>query len=292
MLWQLILNGIIAGATVALMAIGFALVYNVARFFNFAHGVVFTAGAYFVFLLNAWMGLPFPASIFLATVLCALLGCALDLSVFRRLRRRGSPPLVLLLASLGIYIVLQNVISVVFGDDTKTIRSEMVEEGITVLGAKITLIQILIICVSTILVVAVTVLLKTTKMGRAMRAVGNDPELAKVSGIESDKVVLWAFAVGSALAGVAGILVALDVDMRPGMGMNALMMAVVAVIIGGVDSIPGVALGALLLGIAMHVGVWKISSQWQEAIAFLILLGFLLFRPEGFLGKRLGKATM
>ena len=125
-----------------------------------------------------------------------------------------------------------------------------------------------------------------------MRAVANDPELASVSGIDSGKVILLTFALGSALAGVAGILVAFDVDMIPTMGMNALMMGVVAVIIGGVGSIPGIALGSLLLGMAQHLGVWFISSQWQDAIAFAILLIFLLFRPQGFLGKKIKKANI
>ena len=168
----------------------------------------------------------------------------------------------------------------------------MVEEGIHFFGARITPIQVTIIGVSLLLLVSCFLFLKYTKIGRAMRAVANNPELARISGIESDKVILLTFALGSALAGIAGILVALDVDMTPTMGMNALMMGVVAVIIGGVGSIPGVALGALLLGMAQHLGVWKISSQWQDVIAFVILLIFLLFRPQGFLGKKVKKVTL
>ena len=200
--------------------------------------------------------------------------------------------MVLLLASLGMYIVLQNTISMVFGDDTKSIRSGIVREGLPVFGARITPIQVVIICTSIVLVLLTALWLKKSRMGKAMRAVANDAELAQISGIDSDRVVLWTFGVGSALAGVAGILVALDVDMTPTMGMNALMMGVVAVIIGGVGSIPGVAMGALLLGLAQHLGVWKISSQWQDAIAFIILFVFLLFRPQGFLGRKVKKAEV
>jgi branched-subunit amino acid ABC-type transport system permease component len=134
--------------------------------------------------------------------------------------------------------------------------------------------------------------LKYTKKGQAIRAVAIDPELARVSGIESDRVILSTFALGSAMAGVAGILVALNVDMTPTMGMNALLMGVVAVIIGGIESIPGIALGALFLGMAQHLGAWNVGSQWQEAIAFAILLIFLLFRPQGFLGKKVKTATV
>ena len=125
-----------------------------------------------------------------------------------------------------------------------------------------------------------------------MRAVANDPELANVSGINSNAVILWAFAIGSGLAGVAGVLIALDVDMTPTMGMNALMMGVVVVIIGGVNNIPGIALGALLLATAQHLGAWFIGSQWQDAIAFIILVVFLLFKPEGFFGKKVRSATV
>ncbi len=292
MLWQLTVNGVVAGAAFALMALGFALVYNVARFFHFAHGVIFTIGAYSTFLIVNWLGLPLLFSIPIGIAFAALIGCSLDVIVFGPLRRKGNSPLVLLLASLGIYIILQNLISAFFGDDIKTIRSGVVDQGITFLGARITSIQICIVFTSFLVLVAVIAFLRTTKMGRAMRAVSNDPELARVCGINSDRVVLWTFAIGSALAGLAGILVALDVDMTPTMGMNALMMGVVAVIIGGVGSIPGVALGALLLGMAQHLGVWKISSQWQDAIAFVILLIFLLFRPQGFLGKKVKTATL
>lgn len=276
----------------ALIALGFALIYGTVRFFHFAHGVVFTAGAYLTFLFKVWFGLPLFFSVIAAIGLCTVLGCLIEISIYRPLRHRDSSPLILLLASLGVYVVLQNIVSMVFGDDTKTIRSGMVEEGINILGARITPIQITIIAVSLFLLVCCFLFLKCTKMGQAMRAVANDPELARVAGIESDRVILSTFALGSALAGIAGILVALDVDMTPTMGMNALLMGVVAVIIGGVGSIPGVALGALFLGMAQHLGVWKISSQWQDAIAFVILLIFLLFRPQGFLGKKVRKATL
>ena len=292
MINQLILNGIIAGSVYTLVAVGFAVIYRTVRFFHFAHGVVFTAGAYFTYLFKAWLGWPVIVAIPVSIGLCAVLGMMMEIFVYRPLRHKESSALILLLASLGIYIVLQNIISMIFGDDTKTIRSGIVKEGINLLGARITPVQITIICVSLLLVLACFLFLKYTKIGRSMRAVANNPELARVTGINSDSVVFWTFAIGSALAGIAGILVALDVDMTPTMGMNALMMGVAAMIIGGVESIPGVALGALLLGMAQHLGVWKISSQWQDAIAFAILLVFLLFRPQGFLGKRVKKVTI
>lgn len=292
MINQLLLNALLAGSIYILIAVSFSLIYQTTRFFHFAHAVVFTSGAYFTYLFHKLLDFPIVISIPTAIGLAVLLGCGMEFSIYKPLRKKNASPMVLLLASLGLYIVLQNTISMVFGDDTKSIRSGVVREGLPVLGARVTPIQILIIVASIVLVILVAIWLRKSKTGKAMRAVANDQELAQISGINSDKVILWTFAVGSALAGVAGILVALDVDMTPTMGMNALMMGVVAVIIGGAGSIPGVALGALLLGLAQHLGVWKISSQWQDAIAFIILFLFLLIRPQGFLGRKVKKAEV
>jgi branched-chain amino acid transport system permease protein len=129
------------------------------------------------------------------------------------------------------------------------------------------------------------------KTGKAMRAVASDSGLSKLSGIKSDRIILISFAIGSALAGIAGILVALDVDMTPTMGMNMLLMGVVAMIIGGAGSIWGIVLGSLLLATAQNLAVWYISSQWMDAVAFAILLLFLLFKPEGFAGKKSRKTA-
>lgn len=289
---QLAANIIIIASTTLLVGLGFALIYRTTCFFHFAHGIVFASGAYLAFFLNNRNGLALAYAIPVAVVLTSALGCLIEVTIYRPLRRKSSSPLVLLLASLGIYIVLQNAISMAFGDDTKSIRPNMVAEGINFFGAAITPVQIITVIISISLLTAVMMLLKKSTIGTALRAVANDPVLANISGIDSDRVILWTFAIGSALAGVAGILVALDVDMTPTMGMNALMMGIVAMIIGGVGSIPGIVLGALLIGFAQNFGAWWLSSQWQDAIVFAILLVFLLFRPQGFLGRKVKKAAV
>jgi len=289
---QLTANALIAAAGYTLVAVGFGLVFATTRFFHFAHGAVYTAGAYLALVFVKWLGLPLLPGAAAAVVLCAALGLAMELVLYRPLRRRGATPLVLLLASLGAYIVLQNTISLVFGDQTQTLRSGVVRVGLPVLGARITPVQIWIIAVAVALTVLVWLLVKKTRLGISMRAVANDPELALISGVPADTVILASFVLGSALAGAAGILVAMDVDMTPTMGMNALIMGVVAVIVGGTGSVPGIALGALLLAAAQHFGVWQISSKWQDAIAFVILLVFLLFRPQGFFGRKVRKAEV
>ncbi|MCH7826560.1 MAG: branched-chain amino acid ABC transporter permease [Bacteroidetes bacterium] len=289
---QIILNIIIACSIYTLVAIGFALIYQITRFFHFAHAVIFTSGAYFAFLFNQIFGWSYYAAIPAAVFLSLFLGVLIEFFIYKPLRRKKASPIILLLASLGIYIVLQNLISLFFGDDTKSIRTWEVKEGINIAGAYITPVQIIIVSSSLLLVGVVAVYLSRTKTGKAMRAVANSQELSNFSGIKSDKIILISFAIGSALAGIAGILVALDVDMTPTMGMNMLLMGVVAMIIGGVGSIRGIVLGSLLLASAQNLGVWYISSQWMDAIAFGILLIFLLFRPQGFYGKRLKKAEV
>lgn len=292
MLLQLFINMAISSSMYILVGLSFSLIYSTVRFFHFAHAIVFTSGAYFTFFLNAWCNLPILLAILLASILSSFVGCYLDIWIYRPMRHKNSSPLILMLASLGIYIVLQNMVSIVFGDDTKSIRSTVVREGLSIFGARITATQVLIISISIVFVICMAVFLQKAKLGKAMRAVANDCELADISGVDTNQVILLTFAIGSFVAGLAGALIALDTDMTPTMGMNALMMGVVAVIIGGVGSIPGIALGALLLGMAQHMGVWYISSQWQDAIAFVILLIFLLFRPQGFLGKKVKKVAL
>ena len=290
--FTIIIYSLIISSLYAIIAISFSIIYSTTRFFHFAHAVVFTSGAYFTFLFYKLFGFSIYLSIPLAIIFALLLGCLIEKSIYKPLRRKQASSMILLLSSLGIYILLQNLISMIFGDDTKSIRWGVVKEGINIFGARITPIQITIIICSIIITVLLLLFLKKTKIGKAMQAVANDAELANISGINSNKVILTAFAIGSGLAGLAGILVALDVDMTPTMGMNALMMGVVVVIIGGVNSIPGIVCGALLLGFAQNFGVWYISSQWQNAIAFGILLIFLLFRPQGFFGKKVRKVSV
>jgi branched-chain amino acid transport system permease protein len=292
MLNQIISNSLLSSSLYIIIAISFSIIFHTTRFFHFSHAIIFTLGAYYTYFFYKFLNIPLIPSVIIAIFFTTFIGCMTEVIVYKQLRKKNSSSLIMLLSSLGIYFFFQNLISLLFGDDTKSIRSGIIHEGISILGARITSIQIVIISTSIVLVITTAIWMKKSKMGKAMRAVANDSELALVSGVDSNRVILWTFAIGSAMAGLAGILFALDVDMTPTMGMNALMMGVVAMIIGGINNIYGVAMGALLLGFAQHFGVWKISSQWQDAIAFIILFVFLLFRPQGFLGRKIKKAEI
>ena len=289
---QALTNALISAAGYLLVGVGFALIYRSTRFFHFAHGIVLTVGAYVTFTLKVWIGLPLWIAIIGGIVASVLLGAAMELSVYKPLRRRGASAAILLLASLGMYVALQAVVVLVFGSGTQTFRTGDVPEGLAMLGARITWPQITTIMVSGTCGLLTWLLIERSRIGKMLRAVACDCDLAQACGVRGDWVIMVAFLLGSSIAGLAAILLAFDQDMTPMMGFQLLLMGMIAVIIGGVGNIPGTALGAVVLGLAQHLTAWWLSSKWQDAIVFAILVLFLLVRPQGFLGKPLRKVVV
>jgi len=289
---QVAINTIVSASVVLVIALGFSIVFSTARFFHFAHGIVFTSAAYFASLFAAGMNVPLLLAALLAVVCAGVIGWAIEIGVYRPLRRRGASGLILLLASLGTYIVLQNAISLVFGDATRTLRWGDVTEGIDLLGGRITPVQLLTILTSGVLTFLAAAFMKATKLGRTLRAVASDPDLAEASGIDSNRAILAAVVAGSFLAGIAGVLSSLLSDMTPTMGMTPLMLAVVAVVVGGVGSFPGLACAAVLTALAQQLTSWYFGAHWQDPAVFAILVAFLLFRPQGMLGRKVRKAVV
>jgi branched-chain amino acid transport system permease protein len=256
------------------------------RFFHFAHGVVYAAGAYVAYTLVISLGFNLVISFFLAAALAGIIGIIIDRLVYKPLRKRKAPNLVFLIASFGVFIFIQNLLQLIYGAQILTIRTGPVKEGHHFLGAVITDIQIMILVVSVSLCVALWLFIQKTKLGKAMRAVADDPMAASIVGINPERIILTAFAIGSALAGAAGILISLETNIEPTMGMNAILKGIIASIIGGIGSIPGAMFGGLFLGIAENLGIWKISAGWKDCIAFVILIVFLLLRPGGIMGTK------
>ena len=273
---QIGLNILYSASIVTLIALGFSLIFRTTHFFHFVHAIIFTIGAYLVFAFKSRIALPVPIFIPLGLIGAAILGCLIDLFIYRPLRYKQASPLIFLLVSLGLYVLLQNVISMLFGDDTKVIRSDEIRRGIYIFGAQITAIQLTTIIVGLVSLYALNLFLTKTEIGRSIRAVASDPVLSNLSGINSNNAILVVLAIGSFLAGMTGILVAFDVDMTPTMGMQPLMLAVVATIIGGIKNIWGIALAALVLAATQQCAAWWLGSQWQDMTAFIILLLFLL----------------
>jgi len=272
-----------------LIAIGFAIIYKTVKFFNFAHGAVYAAGAYLAYNFIILFNINFFISFFLSIILGAILGVAIDRLVYYPLRKHKTSSLVFLLASFGIFIFLQNLIQLIFGAQILTLRTGPIKEGHHFLGAVITDTQILIIVACLILFFLTWLLIQKTKFGKAIRAVSDDPIGARIVGINSEKVIMIAFAFGSALAGAAGILISLETNIEPTMGLSAIFKGIIASIVGGIGSIPGALLGGLFLGLAENLGIWQIQAGWKDAIAFVILILFLLLRPSGIMGVKTEK---
>jgi branched-subunit amino acid ABC-type transport system permease component len=289
MLLQFVINGWIAGIMYGLISLSFIVIYKPAQFFHFAHGAVLTWAAYVCLGISIALRWPLWISTICTISVCAAGGAFLNWALYSPLRRRGATGLVLLLASLGLNVLLQNAISLSFGDETKNLASGNVTLGVPILGARVTPIQAWSVVVAVACFVMVGVMLKWSRFGRAFKAVSSNIELVKIDGISSDRVIMGAFILGSALAALAGILIALDVGMTPTMGTHTLMMGIVAMMVGGAHSIPGCLLGGILLGLAQHLGSWKFGSQWQDVIAFVVLILSVLIRHHRIMRRTMRK---
>lgn len=286
MIIQAIINSLIMGATYVLVALSFAIIFMPTRFFNFAHGAIYTLGAYGTLASLSWFGLTWPLAVLVGMATSTLVGVALDYLLYRNLRRRGASSLVLLLASLGLYLVIQNGISLVFGDYIQSIRVGP-NKSLVVIGARVTPVQILVVLTGVFASVSTGVVLSRTRTGKAIRAIASEPVLANVSGVQGEKLILVASALGSAIAGLGGVLYSVDYGVTPTMGLNVLMMGVVAVVVGGIKNVIGIVLAAIGIAVAQNFGALLIGSQWQDAIAFLMLVLCLLLRPTSLLDRKM-----
>lgn len=283
---QLILNSIIAGAIYTLIALGFNFIYGATKFFNLAHGVMAAIGGYAVFYFAKTLGLDIYVAIILGVALAGLVGFGLNKFIYFPLRRRKASNMVLLIASLGAMTALQAIIAILFSSRFKTLSVNVdTQKLFTILGGVITQTQ-LVILLSVVLVTAgLVALLYKTEVGKVVRAISDDEEVAQIIGIDTNKIIGYIFFIGSAIAGLAGILVGFDVGIEPTMGLNLLLKGVIASIVGGVGNLYGGIMGAFLLGFVENFGIWKISGEWKDAIAFALLIIFLIFRPRGIMNK-------
>ena len=279
---QIIANSIIAASVYTLIAVGFNLIYGAVRFFNLAHGAMTAVGAYTVFFLVHQAGQPAWLSICAGVLVAGSVGWLLDRFVYRPLRNRGASQLTLLIASLGTFTALQAVVAVIFTSKFQILsRGGAVPETFTIAGAVVTQTQLFIFISACAVLAGTLIFLRYTRFGKIVRAVSDDADAAKVLGINTDAVIGAVFFVGSAFAGLAGILVGYDTAIEPTMGLALLLKGVIAAIVGGIGSVGGAAVGAVLLGFVENFGIVYLSGEWKDAVAFALLLLFLLFRPGG-----------
>lgn len=290
MFLQIIANGLIAGSVYALVAAGFSLIYSTTKFVHFAHGGVIAVASYMLYFFYAMLGLQFWLAAILAIISGVILGVAIDFFVYRSLRERGASPTIILIASVAILLILESFNLMFFGADVKTIDYLSIGAGLNFGSVIITKLQVFIVLSSLFLLGLVFLFMKYSKIGKAMRAVADNKSVAEIVGISAERIYTWSFAIGSLIAGYAAVLIALEQNIEPTMGTGLMIKGFTASIIGGVESVAGGVLGAFLLGLAENLGIWWLPSSYKDAIAFVILFVFLLFRPEGILGaKKNGK---
>ena len=281
---QTALNGILAGCVYALFAMGLTLIYGVLNFVNFAHGELIMWGAYFLFLLvSEPIGLPLYAAVPPALILTGCLGLAMDISVFRHIRKANR--LTLLIASMGISVFLRNAAQFFWGAEVRAYGFEVMP-GTRFFGLYLTAQQFAIIGVTILCVAGVYLLFFKSRLGKSMRALSDNLELARMSGIDTKRAILSAWVIAAVLAGIGGILLALDTNLHPEMGIVNLVKAFAATLIGGVGNLWGALLGGLIIGVAENVGVLFISPGYKDGIAFVIMVLILLARPYVILGER------
>lgn len=280
---QLLFNGLVNGSHYALLGVGFGLIMATTKIVHFAYGPVFAAAALAAWWAAAVAGLPVAAALVLAVAVAAVLGVACYLFVYRPIQVRGAPGLAVLISSLGLFILIENVLGIVFGAGNRVI--EGLSYGIFFVGPVFfTSIHLMQIAALAILGGGLFAFLKFTRFGKAILAMTDNREMAEVIGIDTARVAVAVFAIGSALSAVPAVLILMKDGATAHMGFIAVFMAFVAVVVGGIGSIRGAVVGGFALGMVESLGLISIPTEWQASIAFIVLFLILVVRPEGLFG--------
>ena len=280
---QLFLNGIWAGSIYALLGVSWGLIFAATRTFHFAHGATFIVAAYFTYIIDSVFGVGLILASAGGICFAILFGLAIEGFLYQWLRKAQATTLVIFIAALGALIFSENIIAMLFGTDCKVLSGfpiKVIKFG----NVAFTNLHLTMFFSAVILIVGLMLFLMKTGQGKAIRAVISNPEMAEVIGININKVFLLVHALGAILVGSAAILITLERGATPELGTWAILYAFIPVIIGGVGSMPGAALAGFIVGLADNIGIWKIPSQWQLGIAFVILLIVLIIRPNGLFG--------
>ena len=298
---ELIVYGIVHGSIIALGAIGLTLVFGILGFANFAHGDLMTTGAYIaLFLVTglfSWIGIPdttfgslsfglrmalaFPISMITVSAIAILM----DRLIYRKLRRKSSSAVILAMSALGASFIIRMTILIIWGSDYLLFRPGVLRFAIQLpLGVKIRPDQIFLVLAVIFLVTTLHLFLKRTKMGKAMRATADNMDLARISGIDTERIIMWTWGIGGSLAAAGGILYGIDVQLHAGMGWNFILPLFAATILGTIGNIYGALIGGFVIGIAQQVSTAFLLPTYKPAVAFFIMILILLLRPQGIFG--------
>ena len=283
---RFLINGISLGSVYAIIALGYSMVYGIAKMLNFAHGDIIMVGAYIAFCVMAYLSLPSFAAVLGAVVVCTLLGILIERLAYKPLRQSAS--LAVLITAIGVSYFLQNAAQLIWGSNPKVFSSIFDVGSLRLLGGELVISSesLLTIFANIIIMVSLTLFTGRTKMGKAMRAVSEDKGAAELMGINVNRTISLTFAIGSALAAIAGVLLCSSYpNLVPTTGSMPGIKAFTAAVFGGIGSIPGALIGGLLLGVIEILSKAYISTELSDAIVFAVLIIVLLFKPTGLLGK-------
>ena len=281
-----LLNGISLGSVYAIIALGYTMVYGIAKMLNFAHGDVIMIGCYIVFTMMTTLGMNPIVSILTAVVGCTVLGVVIEKIAYKPLRKAS--PLAVLITAIGVSYFLQNLALIIFGADTKSFTSVVNMQPLRLVGGKLVIsgVTIVTVIVCIVIVAALMLFIKKTKAGQAMLAVSEDKDAAQLMGDNVNRTISLTFAIGSGLAAIAGVLLCSAYPtLSPYTGSMPGIKAFTAAVFGGIGSVPGAFIGGILLGVIEILGRAYISSQLSDAIVFAVLILVLLIKPTGILGK-------
>jgi branched-chain amino acid transport system permease protein len=280
---QLVIYGLVLGGIIALGAVGVSLLFGILRFANFAHGDMMTLGAYLALIVVGPLALPLYVAFPLALAGTAAVAVGIDQVLFRRLRRTA--PVILLISSFGLALILRSVIQIVWGPDN-VVYSNAIQLPWRFWGLRIRPDHVTILASTIGLVVLLHLFLRYTRMGKAMRAMSDDPDLARVTGINTEAVVIWTWIMGGALAAAAGIFLGMDTRLNPLLGWNFLLPVFAAALLGGIGKPYGAIAGGFIIGIATEVSTMFIAPVYKPAVAFALIVILLIVRPTGLMGGR------
>lgn len=287
LLLQLFVNGLVIGSIYALMAMSFSLILTVTKVWHFAHGGVYAISGYIIFLTVAKGGLPMWAAVVIAMAVIGVIGFLIERYAYRPLRERKSISLIFFMASLIFNILIQNILALFFGTDSRALVEGHRSNTINIGNFSITSWDIWVIVICWAVIAFILLMLNYSRYGQALTAIATNAEMAEIIGIDAKKAYAIVIAIGSILTVPAVALVGLKTGISPTMGMSVMTIAVVATVIGGMNSIKGAVIGGMLIGVLENVGIWKIDSEWQNAIVFGLLFIFIVARPQGLFGQKI-----
>ncbi|HNX10096.1 MAG TPA: branched-chain amino acid ABC transporter permease [Methanothrix sp.] len=283
MFGQLIANGIIYGCIIALSAIGLSLAYRIMNFANFAHGDFLTLGAYLTLFFAATLNLGFPVACILAVLSTAAIAVVLDIGIWKPMRSTGATRTAIMILSIGVSIAVRNAIIIFFRPDA--LRFPLpVSEGLNLGGIVLTFFQLSVVLIAFSAMLIVHALLSRTILGKSMRALADNPDLARVSGINVDRVIRYTWAVSMGLAALAGIMFGLITHLNPNMGWSIILPMFAAAVLGGIGNAYGAMAGGMIIGLAQEISTAFLPAEYKIAVSFAIMIAVLFFKPRGLLG--------